>query len=46
MSISAIEGAPGALRLGWGAGAVATSPWIGNGFWRTMGGDLGGCGLG
>ena len=31
-------GAPKALGLGWGGGAVATNPWTGNGFWRTIGG--------
>ena len=35
-----------ALGLGWGVGAVATSPWTGNGFWSTMGGGPGGVGLG
>ena len=34
------------MGLGWEAGAVATSPWTGNGFCSTKGGGPGGAGLG
>ena len=36
----------GTARGGGSRGWVETIPWCGRGFWRTMGGGLGGVGLG